>query len=178
MISPSRLPLGQFQYFIRVLQQIPSAAAEINGSAEYPSIAGEVRFYQTASGVLVSAEITGLPMSEAACKKHIFAFHIHSGGSCTGTANDAFANALAHYNPDNCEHPNHAGDLLSLWSNKGSVFEIFLTDRFSVNEILGKSVIVHLNPDDFTTQPSGNAGQKIACGKIEKRRPYRLSHGF
>ena len=41
-----------------------------------------------------------------------------------------------------------------------------LTDRFTVREIIGKVVIIHSQADDFKTQPSGNAGSKIACGKI------------
>ena len=42
----------------------------------------------------------------------------------------------------------------------------FLTNRFRVEEILGKTVIIHDSPDDFTSQPAGNAGKKIACGMI------------
>ena len=62
----------------------------------------------------------------------------------------------------------HAGDLPPLFGNHGFAFAVFLTDRFSVREVLGKTVIVHLKPDDFTTQPSGSAGEKIACGEIRK----------
>jgi len=49
-------------------------------------------------------------------------------------------------------------------------FLAFLTDRFSVNEILGKTVVIHDGLDDFTTQPSGNSGNKIACGVISRVR--------
>ena len=55
-----------------------------------------------------------------------------------------------------------------LFSNKGYAFMIFLTDRFKVDEIIGKTVIIHSMPDDFKTQPSGDSGMKIACGVIEK----------
>ena len=41
-----------------------------------------------------------------------------------------------------------------------------LTDRFSVSDILGRTLVIHISPDDFTTQPSGNSGKKIACGQI------------
>lgn len=44
---------------------------------------------------------------------------------------------------------------------------MFMTDRFTVNEVIGKTVIIHLHPDDFATQPSGNSGEKIACGVIK-----------
>ncbi|MBP3600475.1 MAG: superoxide dismutase family protein [Clostridia bacterium] len=53
-----------------------------------------------------------------------------------------------------------------LFEVNGRAFSVFLTDRFSVPQILGKTVIIHALPDDFTTQPSGNAGEKIACGII------------
>ena len=55
-----------------------------------------------------------------------------------------------------------------LFWNNGYAFQMFLTDRFTVKEIIGKTVIIHDNADDFTTQPSGNSGEKIACGVIEK----------
>ena len=92
--------------------------------------------------------------------------HIHSGMSCTGNKTDNFADAMTHYNPDNCPHPYHAGDMPPIFGVNGTAFSVFLTDRFSVKEIIGKSVIIHANPDDFTTQPSGNSGEKIACGII------------
>jgi Cu-Zn family superoxide dismutase len=42
----------------------------------------------------------------------------------------------------------------------------FLTNRFTLDEIIGRVIIIHDKPDDFTSQPSGNSGNKIACGKI------------
>lgn len=164
----------RMQYFIHVLKNAPSAVSEIRGSAKYPEINGRVYFYQTSFGVLVLSQVFGLPESDMPCKKRVFAFHIHSGGSCTGNGNDAFSDTLGHYNPENCEHPYHAGDLLPLFGCGGYAFEVFLSDRFYVNDIIGKTVIVHSNPDDFTSQPSGNAGEKIACGEIERYRPGRF----
>ena len=75
--------------------------------------------------------------------------HIHNGTSCTGNRKDQFANAGMHYNPCKTKHPHHAGDLLSLLENNGYAFEIFITNRFSVKEIIGKTVIIHSDPDDF-----------------------------
>ncbi len=146
----------------------PDAIAEISGSPEYPDIHGKVRFYQTDKGVLVSAEVGGLPVSSSDCSNDIFAFHIHSGTSCTGNATDPFANTLTHYNPKNCPHPYHAGDLPPLISNNGYAWMKVLTNRFSVTDILGKTILIHSAPDDFTTQPAGNAGTKIACGVIRR----------
>ena len=49
----------------------------------------------------------------------------------------------------------------------GFAWMMYVTDRFSIPELIGKTVIIHSNPDDFTTQPSGNSGNKIACGTIQ-----------
>lgn len=143
------------------------ARAIIKGSEKYSGISGVVLFYQINDGVIVSAEIDGLPKITGKCPSPIFAFHIHSGTSCTGNATDPFAEAGMHYNPQNVLHPCHAGDLPPLFSANGKAFAIFLTDRFSVKEIIGKTVIIHGGVDDFTSQPSGNAGEKIACGEIK-----------
>ena len=149
-----------------LLRRLPHAAAVMRGSAEYSGINGTVKFYQTQSGVLVVADILGLPDSAGACNSNIFAFHIHGGSACRGNGEDPFAGAGTHYNPHDCPHPHHAGDMPPLFGAGGRAFFAFLTDRFTVNEILGKAVILHDRPDDFTTQPSGNAGNKIACGIV------------
>ncbi len=148
-----------------VLKLTPHAFAQIRGSAVYPKIIGVARFYATNLGMLVVVEASGLPSGKD-CADSILALHIHLGGSCTGNESDPFADALTHYNPENCPHPYHAGDLPPLLSNNGYALSIFLTNRFNLNEILGKTIIVHSMPDDFTSQPSGNSGEKIACGVI------------
>ena len=158
-------------YFIRQIRcRHPDAVALLSGSNEYPGLHGLVSFCQTDMGVIVTSEVWGLPDSELQnCMNPIFAMHIHSGTSCSGNAEDPFANAGTHYNPLNCHHPAHAGDLPPLFSNKGLAWSSVLTDRFTVHSILGKTLIIHSQPDDFTTQPSGNSGKKIACGVIESR---------
>lgn len=155
-------------HLLSVLRGRPQALARIAGSKSYPDISGTVRFYQTGAGVMVWAEINGLPRSELPCRGQVFGFHIHAGASCTGSMDDPFADALSHYNPGGCGHPHHAGDLPPLFGNDGAAFSLFLTNRFSVNEVVGKTVIIHDQPDDFTTQPSGNSGTKIACGAIRR----------
>lgn len=158
--SCQRFPL------VQVLQSIPQAIADIKGSPDYPKITGKVRFYQTRSGMIVYADIRNLPGAETPCQKRIFGFHIHSGSECTGDGMDFFSDALSHFNPDNCPHPYHAGDLPPLFGNQGTAVSVFLTDRFSFTDVIGKALIIHDAPDDFTTQPSGNSGTKIACGII------------
>lgn len=144
---------------------LPAATAFLKGSENYPSVCGTVRFYCTRSGVLVKAEVSGLPQANG-CASPVFAFHIHDGESCSGNETDRFANAKGHYNPDACPHPYHAGDMPPLFGVNGKAFSCFLTGRYTIREILGKTVILHRMPDDFKTQPSGNAGEKIACGVV------------
>lgn len=146
-----------------VLNDNPNAVAVICGSNKYSEIKGRVMFYQLCDSVMVYAEIEGLPKR---CNP-FFAFHIHEGTRCSGSQFDPFADAGSHYNPNNCPHPCHAGDMPPLFSANGKAVLVFLTDKFRVSEILGKAVIIHSMPDDFTTQPSGNAGEKIACGIVK-----------
>ena len=151
-----------------LLRGRPQAAAQIAGSGDYPTVTGQVRFYQTRAGVVVWAEVCGLPRSEAPCQERIFGFHIHKGTDCGGSMDDPFADAMSHYDPDGCEHPHHAGDLPPLFGNDGYALSLFLTNRFSIKEVIGRTIILHSKPDDFTTQPSGNSGTKIACGVIRR----------
>lgn len=144
------------------------AAAGVAGSEGFPDVSGTVRFYQTKEGVVVLAEVSGLPRGGSPCQDRVFGFHIHKGSDCGGNMDDPFADAMSHYDPDGCEHPYHAGDLPPLFGNGGVALSLFLTNRFSVEEIIGRTVIIHDRPDDFTTQPSGNAGTKIACGVIRR----------
>lgn len=143
-----------------------TAKATIKGGKNNPKIKGTVTFKQTKQGVLLTAKITGLPTPQNKCGGKFFGFHIHSGSSCTGTTEDEFANSGSHYNPNNCQHPYHAGDLPPLFSNDGTAYMSVLTNNFKIKDIIGKTIIIHNSPDDFTSQPSGNSGKKIACGKI------------
>lgn len=138
-----------------------SAAARIRGDSSHPSVRGIVRFFQREDGVLVEAQVTGLPRTETG----FFAFHIHEGANCDG---DDFSNSGGHFNPGKTAHPNHAGDLPPLLADYGKAYMKVLTGRFHVGEVIGKTVIIHAEPDDFHTQPSGNAGMKIACGVIQR----------
>lgn len=149
-----------------VLKHRPAASAIITGSDAHPAIKGTVYFFEAQNGVLVLAEVFGLPAPDDVCKSPFFGMHIHEGGECSGNESDPFANARSHYNPDNCAHPHHAGDLVPLLGSNGYAFLSFYTNRFLINEIIGKTIVIHKNPDDFTTQPAGNSGTKIACGVI------------
>ncbi len=149
-----------------LLRSRPQAWANLRGSALYPNLWGTVRFYGHPRGTLVVAEVDGLPDLQNACASPIFGFHIHEGNTCTGNSEDPFADVRTHFNPRGCPHPYHAGDLPPLFGVNGYAFGACLTERFLVHEIIGRTVILHDSPDDFTTQPSGNPGNKIACGQI------------
>lgn len=153
-----------------VLYQMPEAHAQLSGAPSYESITGIVRFYSVNSGVVVNAEVYGLPSGSDPCAPYIHGFHIHEGGSCTGNSTDPFANTGMHYNPSSCQHPEHIGDLPPLFASKGFAWMLYYTERFSIPEILGRTVIIHEKPDDFKTQPSGDSGSKIACGVITSDR--------
>ena len=153
--------------FSSLLSHRPDAWAMISGQKKYYEIHGRVRFYQTKYGVVVVSEVGGLPTQEGACEKPIYAFHIHEGSSCSGSAEDPFARTGMHYNPYECPHPYHAGDLPPLFASNGYAFSAVLTDRFTVKDIVGKTILIHSGVDDFTSQPAGNSGIKIACGEIK-----------
>lgn len=122
-------------------------------------------------GVLrLSGQLTGLTPNSA------HGFHIHEKGDCS--APDA-SSAGAHFNPSEHQHgkpdgsAHHAGDLFNVDSDAqgNAVVDVRSTGITlgdgGTNDVIGKSVVVHANPDDYQTQPSGNSGDRIACGVIE-----------
>ena len=140
----------------------PDAIARLAGNEKAPCLYGRVKFYQMGNAVLVVADLCGLPASDTG----FFGFHIHEGADCNGPQ---FSNTGGHYAPGEEPHPMHAGDLPPLLCCGGKAFLAVLTNRFSLREIMGRTVVLHSQPDDFHSQPAGNAGAKIACGVI---RPF------
>ena len=154
-------PGSTFQYILN--QQRPAALAWVRGGASFPAISGLVKFYRTPyGGILVEAEVFNLPGVDRPGSSGFFAMHIHQNGDCS----HGFSMAGEHLGAAQTLHPHHAGDLLPLMANQGYAWMAFYDKRFTIDDILGRSVIIHRNPDDFTSQPSGNAGEMIACGKI------------
>lgn len=140
--------------------QRPAAVARLRGGEGDRLLRGTVYFYQRRGGVLVVADVVGLPSDSG-----FHGFHIHAGTDCGGKD---FADSQGHFNPQNSGHPNHAGDLPPLLNCGGRAYLAVLTDRFSIRDILGRTVMIHSGRDDFTTQPAGDSGRKIACGTIVK----------
>lgn len=164
------------RFLVQILKQNnPTAEAWIIGNQANPALSGFVKFYDAPfAGILVEAEIFGLPNNKIGSQ--FFAMHIHEIGNCA----PPFERTGEHYNPDKEIHPNHAGDLLPLLSNQGYAWSAFFDRRISIQEIIGRSVIIHQMSDDFHTQPSGNAGAKIGCGVIKPigKLPIKMENKF
>lgn len=130
-------------------------------------IHGRIAFAPVDKGILVIAEVHGLKPG-----KH--GLHIHEKGDCS--ADDA-SSAGGHFNPTDMPHgapdaeKRHVGDLGNIEADEnGDAFYERIDTVLKLegpNSIIGKSVIVHTGVDDFTTQPTGDAGARGACGVIE-----------
>ncbi len=144
------------------------AIAYINGNENYSKIIGTVGFKKAGNGTWVDVDIKGLPEfaeeTEETPQIGPFGFHIHEK-PCVG---GDFESAGGHWNKKGAPHGNHTGDLPVLFSNGGAAKMLVYTDKFTPDEAIGKSVVIHLSPDDYKTQPSGGSGERIACGVIEK----------
>ncbi len=129
---------------------------------------GRVTFDQQAGGVMVVVSVTGLPPGS----QH--GFHVHEKGDCS--APDAMS-AGGHFNPTGKPHgqmsapDHHAGDMNNLTADSaGNARAQFLMPDVTVGagpaSVVGRAVVVHKDPDDYRTQPTGNSGGRIACGVI------------
>lgn len=141
------------------------ASGVIKGAKDYENLIGRVDFFPWSKGSIVKLEVMGLPINNEQNK--FFAFHIHENGNCDEPENN-FPNTGEHFTKENLMHPNHTGDLPMIYSNHGYSFMLYYTSRFTPQDVVGKSAIIHSGIDDLKTQPSGNAGTKIACGVITK----------
>lgn len=154
-------------------------AARITGGPLAPAIQGWVYFTRANGGTWVTVDVSGLPAYQPGTTEQPpigpHGFHIHQNGNCNvGDPADPFQAAGGHWNPTNQPHGNHAGDLPVLFSNNGVAKMRVFTDRFRPQEVVGKSVIIHQNPDDFRSQPAGDSGLRLACGVIST---YRICRG-
>ncbi|MEM7053544.1 MAG: superoxide dismutase family protein [Pseudomonadota bacterium] len=129
---------------------------------------GSVEFRATPHGTLLFVSLHSM-------EPGVNAFHIHAIGQC----DPSFGHAGGHYNPDGVGHGYfnekgvHAGDMpnLHIPENGQLTVEVFNHQLFLDERLFdedGASVMIHAGPDDYTTDPSGNAGTRIACGVIER----------
>lgn len=154
--------------------QAPEGAAAQMAPTEGNTAAGSLALTAEADAVRVSGSIQGLePNSE-------FGFHIHEKGDCS--APDA-TSAGGHFNPEKVDHGNpegpthHVGDMSNIKSDEQGVAQVDTRASGATlhsgepTDVLGKAIVVHEDPDDYTSQPSGNSGSRIACGVITVQPP-------
>lgn len=156
-------------------------AVETRADAEEPTIVslinedevdiGEAILKQTEEGVEITVEASHLPPGE-------HGFHIHEKGICEAPA---FESSEGHFNPDDkkhgFDHPEgpHIGDIENLEVKEdGTVDATFINNRVTLNKDeanslfseKGTALVIHADPDDYYSQPAGDAGDRIACGVI------------
>jgi Cu-Zn family superoxide dismutase len=149
-------------------EAMPRATAVLKGTQGNESVRGQVVFQASADVVLVQAEIKGLEPGE-------HGFHVHENGDCS--APDA-SSAGGHFNPADHEHAGpdaerkHMGDMGNITAGEDGTarvdaeFGFLVLDPEADNSIMGKAVVVHAGADDMSSQPSGDAGARVACGVI------------
>lgn len=132
------------------------------------SVSGTLQLRDTSAGLRIKGEVRGLaPGSE-------HGFHIHDKGDCS--APDA-SSAGPHFNPAGAQHgragtgAHHAGDMPNIKADAKGVAKIDqvvagVTLTAGANGAAGRALVVHRDPDDYSSQPAGNAGPRFACGVI------------
>ena len=148
----------------------PSAVAELQPTRGN-SATGTITFTQSGDKVRVAGDVRGLKPGQ----EH--GFHIHEAGDCS--SGDGMS-AKGHFNPQGKPHANpstterHAGDMLALKADDyGNAHVDATLDIITVapgpTSVVGRGLIVHASPDDYKTQPTGNAGARLACAIINRK---------
>lgn len=138
-------------------------------ATEGNNASGTLQLMTMGDGVHFSGTVTGLPPG-------IHGFHIHETGDCSAPDGSS---AGGHFNPTGAPHggpqspEHHLGDLGNITADGSgnaevNIHALGITLGQGENSIMGKSVIVHAGEDDLTTQPTGNAGARLACGVIQQ----------
>lgn len=145
--------------------QQPVLMVEIRGNENNPLLHGTAIFSPTPmGGVLIQVEVFYLPDQDLPNHSGFFGMHLHQNGDCQ----IPFDQTGDHFNPKALPHPEHAGDFPPLLSGHGYAWMAFYDTRLSIDDMMGRSIVIHGHKDDFSSQPSGMSGEKIGCGVIIK----------
>ena len=147
--------------------KVNEAVSVINTQYKSKHIEGVILFTQKEDCIHIKVDIKGLS------KNHLHGFHIHESGDLR----EGCKSCCAHYNPENTEHgglyEGHAGDLGNLKTDENGYCKMSLkTDKFLVDDILGRSIIIHEDEDDLglgefeDSKTTGHSGARIACSLI------------
>ena len=170
-------PVRVFAFSVLALtagcQSIPADAPRASASLQPTkgsTVRGTATFVQAGNHVRLTANVSGLrPNGE-------YGFHIHEAGDCS--SGDGMS-AKGHFNPHGKPHGHtssqerHAGDMPNLKADaSGNATATVTLDIITVTpgpaSIVGRGLIVHVQPDDYTSQPVGNAGARSACAVIQR----------
>ena len=145
--------------------QTPTANSKLDPTIGH-TVGGSVSFVKTANGVHITAQLSGLTPGD-------HGFHIHAKGDCSSGDGKS---AGGHFNPQSVDHggPNstirHIGDLGNITADAAGNAKYDRIDSVisleGANSIIGKGIIIHAGADDLTSQPTGAAGARVACGVI------------
>ena len=153
----------------QVARNPPTATATLQGAPEDADFKGTITLTPDPGGVRVVAHLEGIDQDGP------HGFHVHETGDCShGEGGKHFTSAGGHFNPDNVEHacpptePRHAGDLgnIEVTNGTGHLETTLKLSLSGPNSVVGKAIILHANADDCKTQPTGNAGDRLACGVV------------
>lgn len=149
---------------------LETATATLQGAPTDTDFKGTITFTPEGSGVKVVAHLEGVDTDG------MHGFHVHETGECThGEGAKHFTSAGGHFNPAGADHacpptdPRHAGDLgnIEVKGGTGHLEESStLLSLSGPNSVVGKAIILHAKADDCKTQPTGDAGDRLACGVV------------
>lgn len=174
-IRATAVALAVFASSASLADDTAAAKADVGAQAELKAttgngVSGTLTLTQEGDGVRIKGTIAGLAPNST------HGFHVHEKGDCS--APDA-TSAGGHFNPEHHPHGNpasddrHAGDMPNVVSDGKGMAKVDILDKGvtlrsgDANDIVGKAIIVHQKADDYKSQPSGDAGSRIACGIIK-----------
>lgn len=143
-----------------------SMTVSLTGAQNDTDFAGTITVHPEGTGVHIIADVAGVDTDG------MHGLHVHENGQCDheGEGGKHFTSAGGHFNPAGVEHacpptdPRHAGDLGNIQVTGGKGHLEVRATNLTMDQLAGKAIILHSAEDDCKTQPTGNSGDRIACG--------------